>query len=253
VTERTPIAFVRHASQIGLVDAGGVLLDMPQDAAGDPHYSFPVLTGLSVSDPLSTREARMAIFERFMQELDSAGQKNSSTISEVDVSNPEDVKAVVSGGGSDILVHFGDEEFLHRYQEFEQHLPEWRQQYPKLAAADMRYDRQVVLEMQPGTGVPLNGGSGTPADSGSTAVAVAAPKTAVAAPKPAVAVLKPALKPVAKVSATRRVAAAKAKPQTSVAAVSAGKPKMGNGKIFADLAAARRAQAARAKSAAGAR
>ena len=28
-------------------------------------------------------------------------------------------------------------------------------QYPKLAAADMRYDRQVVLEMQPGTGVPV--------------------------------------------------------------------------------------------------
>ncbi|HEX3373309.1 MAG TPA: FtsQ-type POTRA domain-containing protein, partial [Edaphobacter sp.] len=137
VTERTPVAFVRHGSQIGLVDASGVLLDMPPDAAGDPHYSFPVLTGLSVNDPLSTRAARMAIYQRFMQELDSAGKKNSSTISEADVSNPEDLKAVVSSGGSDILVHFGDEDFLHRYQEFEQHLPEWKAQYPKLAAADM--------------------------------------------------------------------------------------------------------------------
>jgi cell division protein FtsQ len=243
VTERTPVAFVRHGSQIGLVDANGVLLDMPQDAAGDPHYSFPVLTGLSVTDPLSTRAARMAIYRRFMQELDSAGQKNSSTISEVDVSNPEDVKAVVSGGGSDILVHFGDEEFLHRYQEFEQHLPDWKQQYPKLAAADMRYERQVVLEMQPGTGVPLNGDSVTPANSGSTAAAVVAPKPAVAAPKP---VLKPALK----VSAGHRVTGPRPKPKTSAAAVSSGKPKLGNGKIFADLAAARRAQAARAKSAA---
>ena len=62
VTERTPVAFVRHGSQIGLVDANGVLLDMPPDAAGDPHYSFPVLTGLSVNDPLSTRAARMAIY-----------------------------------------------------------------------------------------------------------------------------------------------------------------------------------------------
>ena len=69
VTERTPVAFVRHGSQIGLVDANGVLLDMPPDAAGDPHYSFPVLTGLSVGDPLSTRAARMAIYERFLQEL----------------------------------------------------------------------------------------------------------------------------------------------------------------------------------------
>ena len=118
VTERTPVAFVRHGSQIGMVDATGVLLDMPSDA-GDPHFSFPVLTGLSGADPLSTRAARMAIYLRFMQEL---GGKNASTISEADVSNPEDLKAVVSSGGSDILVHFGDEDFLHRYQEFEQHL-----------------------------------------------------------------------------------------------------------------------------------
>ena len=67
---------------------------------------------------------------------------------------------MVSSGGSDILVHFGDEDFLHRYQEFEQHLPEWKAQYPKLAAADMRYERQVVLEMQPGTGVPVKSDSG---------------------------------------------------------------------------------------------
>ena len=67
---------------------------------------------------------------------------------------------MVSSGGSDILVHFGDEDFLHRYQEFEQHLPEWKAQYPKLAAADMRYERQVVLEMQPGTGVPVKSDAG---------------------------------------------------------------------------------------------
>ena len=240
VTERTPVAFVRHGSQIGLVDTGGVLLDMPQDAAGDPHYSFPVLTGLSVSDPLSTRAARMAIYQRFMQELDSAGQKKSSTISEVDVSNPEDVKAVVSGGGSDILVHFGDEQFLHRYQEFEQHLPEWKQQYPKLAAADMRYERQVVLEMQPGTGVPLNGNSGSSDAAGGASAPAAA---VVSAPKAHFNPPKAAVKPVSKQVSHTSAAAARANGTTS-----AGKPKTSNGKIFADLAAARRAKVARAKS-----
>lgn len=248
VTERTPVAFVRHGSQIGLVDAGGVLLDMPQDAAGDPHYSFPVLTGVSAGDPLSTRAARMAIYQGFMQELDSGGQKNSSSISEVDVSNPEDVKAVVSSGGTDILVHFGDEEFLHRYQAFEQHLPEWKQQYPKLAAADMRYERQVVLEMQPGTGVPVNGDSGAAADASSASAAnaapgTAAPKAAVTAPRPAAkAAPKARVKPVPKAAAPHRRVPAKARPQSS-----AGKAKAANGKIFADLAAARRAQQVRAK------
>ena len=59
VEERSPVAFVREGTTIGLVDASGVLLDMPADAPGDPHYSFPVLTGISAGDPLSTRAARL--------------------------------------------------------------------------------------------------------------------------------------------------------------------------------------------------
>jgi len=240
VTERTPVAFVRHGTQIGLVDAAGVLLDMPQDAAGDPHYSFPVLTGLSESDPLSTRAARMAIYRQFMQALDSGGQKNSSSISEVDVSNPEDVKAVVSSNGVDILVHFGDEDFLHRYQVFEQHLPDWKQQYPKLAAADMRYERQVVLEMQPGTGVPVSGD----AAAASSPSAPDASATGTAAPKIAVNPTKAAVKPI-----TKQVSHTTATPVRVKRTTSAGKAETGNGKIFADLAAARRARLARAKQA----
>ncbi|HEY4008675.1 MAG TPA: FtsQ-type POTRA domain-containing protein [Acidobacteriaceae bacterium] len=237
VTERTPVAFVRHGSQIGLVDASGVLLDMPADAAGDPHYSFPVLTGLSGNDPLSTRAARMAIYQRFLAELDSAGQKNSSSVSEVDVSNPEDVKALVASGGSDILVHFGDEQFLHRYQEFEQHLPDWKQQYPKLAAADMRYERQVVLEMQPGTGVPVSGDAASAAPAANTSSTTPSAPKAAAPPEPKAAAPKP---PTHTTSVAER----------TKSATSAGKAKGGNGKIFADLAAARRAQQARARHAA---
>ena len=254
VTERTPVAFVRHGSQIGLVDSNGVLLDMPPDAAGDPHYSFPVLTGLSGGDPLSTRAARMAIYERFLQEL---GAKNSATISEADVSNPEDVKAVVSSGGSDILVHFGDEDFLHRYEEFEQHLPEWKAQYPKLAAADMRYERQVVLEMQPGTGVPMKSDSGAAADGTGAAVATPAGSAAgtstagVPTAAPPATVLKTPAKAAPK-PVPRAAVPAKGKSASSAGAVSAGKGTTGNGKIFADLAAARRAKEARAKQAAGA-
>jgi cell division protein FtsQ len=177
IQERTPVAFVRQGSQIGLVDAGGVLLDMPEQSAGDPKYSFPVLTGLNAGDPLSTRAARMEIYKRFMAELDAGspkhGQKLTETLSEVDVSNPEDVKALVAADGTDVLVHFGDEDFLERYQSFEEHLPEWRQQYPKLASADMRYADQIVLEMQRGTNVPLAGDATAPAPDAVSPVAPA--------------------------------------------------------------------------------
>ncbi|HEX3969439.1 MAG TPA: FtsQ-type POTRA domain-containing protein, partial [Edaphobacter sp.] len=53
IVERTPVAFVRQGSHIGLVDANGVLLDMPVDAKTGEHYSFPVVTGIAASDPLS--------------------------------------------------------------------------------------------------------------------------------------------------------------------------------------------------------
>ena len=157
ITERTPVAFVRQGTQIGLVDGSGVLLDMPPDAAGDPHYSFPVLTGLSAEETAQARGARMEVYGQFMREMEGAGQHLTDSVSEVDVSDPEDVKALITEGSSDILVHFGQEDFLRRYREFDQHLPEWRQAYPKLASADMRYEGQIVLEMQNGVGGATGG------------------------------------------------------------------------------------------------
>ncbi len=183
ITERTPVAFVRQGSQIGLVDASGVLLDMPADAPGNPHYSFPVLTGLSADEAISERAAKMEVYEQFLHDLDGSGQHLSDAVSEVDVSDPEDVKALITSGSSDILVHFGESQFLQRYQEFQEHLAEWKQQYPKLASADMRYEGQIVLEMQ-GDADAATIGTGA-AESAGAAPAIAKPVAVKpAAPKP---------------------------------------------------------------------
>jgi cell division protein FtsQ len=191
IVERTPVAFVRQGSHIGLVDANGVLLDMPVDSMGKEHYSFPVVTGISANDPLSTRAARMKIYQRFTSDLDGSGEAISQELSEVDLSNPEDVKALIPDHSTDILVHFGDDDFLDRYRRFKEHLPEWRAVYPKLYSVDMRYERQVVLEMQPGSGVPV-----TP--SANAAPAAADDSSAVKAPAPVAA--KAAVKPSGKVA-----------------------------------------------------
>jgi cell division protein FtsQ len=151
VVERTPVAFVRQGSHIGLVDVNGVLLTMPVDAQAKEHYSFPVVTGISGSDPVSTRSARMKIFERFTSELDGSGEKISEELSEVDLSNPEDVQALIPDHSMEILVHFGEDNFLERYRRFKEHLQEWRTLYPKLSSVDMRYEQQVVLQMPPGS------------------------------------------------------------------------------------------------------
>ncbi|SEG01434.1 cell division protein FtsQ [Bryocella elongata] len=184
IVERTPVAFVRQGTQIGLVDATGVLLDMPSDAAGDPHYSFPVLTGISAADPLSTRKARMGLYTDFMKAMAAGGEQITDSLSEVDVTDPEDVKAIVARDGSDILVHFGDENFLARYQTFDQHLPEWRQMYPKLVSADMRYYSKIVLNSgTAGPPAPVSTATGPSAADAAAAALAAAPKAATPAAK----------------------------------------------------------------------
>ncbi len=191
IVERKPVAFVRQGSAIGMVDRNGVLLDMVSDgdAPVETHYSFPVVSGISAQDPLSQRAARMKLYMRFMAELGEQSQH----LSEVDLSSPEDVKALIPDGGSDILVHFGDTDFLRRYELYEKNLPGWKKEFPKLASADMRYERQVVLEMQPGVAVPVQG---TGADESGEAKTPAPVKSAAKAKGKSSSTPTPSTKPI---------------------------------------------------------
>jgi len=150
VVERQPVAFTRRVQQIGLVDANGVLLSMSAATMAKRHYSFPVLTGIDAGDPAGSRKARIALYLRLMTELDADGKHNSEQISEIDLTDPEDARVLMPEQGADILAHFGEDHFLERYQRYKAHIAEWRQQYPNLAAVDLRYDNQVVLEMASG-------------------------------------------------------------------------------------------------------
>lgn len=154
IVERQPVAFTRVGNQIGLVDANGVLLAMSPAAMARHHYSFPVLTGIDPGDPAAARSARLAVYQRLMSELDSTGQHYSRQISEIDLTDPEDARVLMPEQGADILAHFGEDHFLERYQRYQAHIAEWRQQYPQLAAVDLRYDQQVVLEMASGKTAP---------------------------------------------------------------------------------------------------
>jgi cell division protein FtsQ len=123
-------------------------------------------------------------------------------LSEVDLSNPEDVQAMIPDHSTEILVHFGEADFLGRYQRFKQHLSEWKTLYPKLSSVDMRYDRQVVLQMPPGAGgaavASSNGGVNAEAPApGDDAKPVEASPVVSSVDKPAV---KPSAKTASKLS-----------------------------------------------------
>ncbi len=143
IHERTPVAFARAGSHISLIDAGGNLMEI---APGPKHkYSFPIIAGMSAAEPLSTRALRMRDYNELMRELDSGGARYSQDISEVDLTDSDDVKVMTADSGGGVLVHLGNGNYLQRYKIYVTHVEAWRQQFEKLDSVDLRFDGQIIV------------------------------------------------------------------------------------------------------------
>ena len=143
IHERTPVAFASVSSKILLIDPVGTLMDLP--AAGKKKYSFPVILGMNSGEPASTRAARMKIYNDLVSQLDAGGAHYSQELSEVDLSDAEDVKVLPSDPQGEVLVHLGSSNYLERYKVYVSHVREWRQQFDKLESVDLRYDGQIIV------------------------------------------------------------------------------------------------------------
>ncbi len=143
IQERTPVAFARIGAHIALMDANGQIMDLPP--AAKKKYSFPVILGMNSGEPLSTRAARMKIYNQLVHDLDSEGGNYSRDLSEVDLTDPDDVKVMTADSSGEVLIHLGSSDYLSRYKIFVSHAREWRQQFEKLDSVDLRYDRQIIV------------------------------------------------------------------------------------------------------------
>src|SRR5277367_5059424 len=146
IQERTPVAFARVGPRMSLIDAGGTLMELTPKH----RYSFPVILGMNPGEPLSTRAPRMKAYAEMVRDLDSGGARYSQDLSEVDLSDLEDVKVRVNDPAGDVLVHLGSSDYLRRYKIYVTHAQGWRQQFQKLESVDLRYDNQIIVnpEMQ---------------------------------------------------------------------------------------------------------
>ena len=141
IHERIPVAFARVGPRIFLVDAGGTLMELPLKH----KYSFPVILGMNPGEPLSTRVPRMKAYNQLVQDLDSGGARYSQDLSEVDLSDLENLKVRVNDPHGDVLVELGSSDYLKRYKTYVSHVQEWRQQFQKLESVNLRYDNQVIV------------------------------------------------------------------------------------------------------------
>jgi cell division protein FtsQ len=141
IHERTPVAFARVGPKISLIDAHGILMELPPKR----KYSFPVILGMYPGEPLSTRLPRMRAYNQLVEQLDSGGAHYSQDLSEVDLSDLENLKVRVNDPHGDVLVELGASDYLKRYRTYVTHVQEWRQQFQKLESVNLRYDNQVIV------------------------------------------------------------------------------------------------------------
>lgn len=153
LTERTPVAFARNGSELALIDAHGVILDRPQGE----DLRFPVVSGVSEDLAREQREKRMQIYQEFIKDVDLVRAGSSDRVSEVDLSNPKDLRVVMTGlGGANdaqaVAIHFGSNDFTGKYRMLVDNFSQWQANAGRIQSIDLQYSRQVVVNPEPRAG-----------------------------------------------------------------------------------------------------
>ena len=127
--ERTPVAFTNAGGHVRLVDSDAVLLDKPESAS----FDLPVITGLESIASLDECRTRIALYQDFMRQLGEEISHSGWMVSEADLGDGDDLKALLVQGRDTLQVHFGHENFLEHFHTFLALLPELRKSNGALA------------------------------------------------------------------------------------------------------------------------
>lgn len=141
IVERAPVAFVNVDGRVKLIDGDGVILEKPERSA----FDFPVLDGIGAIADAAERKSRVALYVRFIHDWAAEGPSSGWMLSEVDLSDAEDLKTLLVQGQDTILVHFGHQEFAPRFHTFLALLPEVRKTTPKIDSVDLRFRGQLIV------------------------------------------------------------------------------------------------------------
>jgi cell division protein FtsQ len=136
IRERTPVAFVRVASRYLLIDAEGFLLSPPPRV----RFDFPVMTGITGDEGEAARKERVQAMQALVANLGPAAKQ----ISEVDVSQVENLRITTEMDRNAVELWMGDRNFSTRYQHFISHYPEIKKTSEGVAVFDLRLDDRIT-------------------------------------------------------------------------------------------------------------
>ena len=146
ITERNPIAFVRNGSEVALIDGHGVILDRPTDL----DARFPIVSGITDALPKDEAERRMEIYQELVRDLNTVNGDSSNQLSEVDLSNPKNVRIVMAGipgvnATQAVNIKFGSGDFTSKYRMLVENFAQWQANAGCVHSVDLQFTRQIVL------------------------------------------------------------------------------------------------------------
>jgi cell division protein FtsQ len=140
ITERKPAAFIKLPAESmvrwALIDDEGVILDPPSRAS----FQLPVLAGVMGGESQEKRGIRVRRMKRLIRELGPL----ADNVSEVDVTDLDDLKITEQAGGNAVLLMLGDRNFSSRLSHFLDHYPDIHRKMPQATSFDLRLDDRIT-------------------------------------------------------------------------------------------------------------
>jgi cell division protein FtsQ len=149
VQERVPLVIMEIRNDLMLGDEDGILLDKY-----DPSYGkldVPVFKGLLGDNAEGYRlyqeenSARVREGLKMLAELESGSPEYTRSISEVDLSDKSNLRAMLVDDTAEIS--FGDRDFLKRFNKLMANMSQYRDlktQYGEFASVDLRFEDQIA-------------------------------------------------------------------------------------------------------------
>ncbi len=136
IVERQPVAFVVLPGETAMIDAEGVILRAPERA----RFSLPALLGIARQQPPEVRRVRAAQVADLMRQV----QDYAAQISEVDVSDPDNLAVVEVAQGRAVRLLLGNRNYLQRLNNFMDHYPDISRRLPNARTFDLRLDDRIT-------------------------------------------------------------------------------------------------------------
>ncbi len=147
VKEREPVAWVQitgpeQTQEPALIDTDGNILRLQQPG----EFQLPVLRGVGLQQDEAERKVRVHRFVKLLQDAGPLAEK----ISEVDATDPGNLKVMQDENGRVVMLFIGDRQFRRRLEKFRLSYPEILKRAPESNVFDLRIEGNILSVPQDG-------------------------------------------------------------------------------------------------------